>query len=183
MTLVTYLYQNNFTFVVQKQMNIMKKLFYLGAAALFVIGCTNNSPKEGSTANAENDVAAQAETLKEEYDQKVGTGKYNIDNFSVPATLDTEMAKKGEVLYSAKCQSCHKATEERLVGPGLKAVTERKTPVWIMNFLTNTDEMIDIDPGLQEELEICMVRMPDQALTESDALALLEFLRKNDGVK
>lgn len=161
----------------------MKKLLYLGVAALFVIGCTNNSTKEGSTNETGNDVAVQTETQKDDYDHQVGTGKYNNENFSVPASLDPAIAQKGDAIYSAKCQSCHKTTDERLVGPGFKGVTERRTPVWIMNFLTNTDEMINIDPAMQEELEICMVRMPDQALAEADARAMVEFFRKNDGVK
>lgn len=159
----------------------MKKLFYLGASVLFVFACTNSSTNENATDTTSNDVV-QTETLQEEYDEKVGTGKYTAENFSVSATADAELAKKGDAIYGAKCQSCHKTTNERLVGPGFKGVSERRTPVWIMNFLTNTDEMIDVDPAMQDELEICMVRMPDQALTETDAHALVEFFRKNDGL-
>lgn len=159
----------------------MKKLLYLGIAALFVIGCTNTSTNEETTDTTSNDVV-QTEVLQEDYDEKVGTGKYTADNFSVSATVDAELAKKGDAIYSAKCQSCHKTTDERLVGPGFKGVSERRTPVWVMNFLTNTDEMIDVDPAMQDELEICMVRMPDQALAEIDAHAMVEFFRKNDGL-
>src|SRR5690554_3582005 len=162
----------------------MKKLLYLSAAVLFVIGCTNSSTDEGTTdtTTTGNDVV-QTETLQEEYDETVGTGKYNETNFTVSPTVDAELAKKGDAIYGAKCQSCHKTTDERLVGPGFKGVSERRTPVWVMNFLTNTDEMIDVDPAMQEELEICMVRMPDQALTETDAHAFVEFFRQLDGVK
>jgi hypothetical protein len=32
-------------------------------------------------------------------------------------------------------------------------------------------------------LEICLVRMPNQNLTDDDAFAVLEFMRQNDGVK
>jgi cytochrome c5 len=159
----------------------MKKLLYLTVAALFVIGCANSTTDNETTDTATNDVA-QAEPSLEEYDETVGTGKYNADNFSVSAIVDTELAKKGEAIYGAKCQSCHKTTDERLVGPGFKGVSERRTPVWLMNFLTNTNEMIDVDPAMQDELEICMVRMPDQALTEIDAHAFVEFFRKNDGL-
>ena len=35
----------------------------------------------------------------------------------------------------------------------------------------------------QKQLEICLVRMPDQSLPDNDARQLLEFMRKNDGVK
>jgi len=82
-----------------------------------------------------------------------------------------------------KCMSCHKLTDERLVGPGWKGVTERRTPEWIMNFSTNPDPMIDKDPELQAQLELCLVRMPNQALTDDDARNILEYMRQNDGVK
>ncbi|WP_449436870.1 c-type cytochrome [Pedobacter steynii] len=82
-----------------------------------------------------------------------------------------------------KCISCHKLTEEKLVGPGWAGVTKRHKPEWIMNFMTNTDVMIDKDPKVQAMLEICMVRMPNQNLSDDDARDILEFLRKNDGVK
>jgi hypothetical protein len=32
-------------------------------------------------------------------------------------------------------------------------------------------------------LEICMVRMPNQNLSDEDTRAILEFMRQNDGVK
>ncbi|MEK7198638.1 MAG: c-type cytochrome, partial [Bacteroidota bacterium] len=81
------------------------------------------------------------------------------------------------------CSSCHKITEEKLVGPGWKWVTSKYSAPWIMNFITNTDEMITKDPRAQAQLEICLVRMPNQNLTDTDARQLYEFMRKNDGVK
>ena len=52
-----------------------------------------------------------------------------------------------------------------------------------MNFITNTDVMIDKDPEVQAQLELCLVRMPNQNLSDEDARNLLEFMRQNDGVK
>jgi mono/diheme cytochrome c family protein len=101
----------------------------------------------------------------------------------VGATLDKAMAASGRKSFDIKCASCHKLTEERLVGPGWAKVTERRTPVWIMNFLTNVDEMIDKDPAAQAMLEICLVRMPNQNIEDKEARDLLEFMRENDGVK
>ena len=49
--------------------------------------------------------------------------------------------------------------------------------------MTNTDEMINKDPKAQAQLEICLVRMPNQNISDKDAMSLLEFMRKNDGVK
>lgn len=162
----------------------MKKIIYFAIASLFVVACSNNTSTDNSdtaTDTASTGAAStETATTQEEYDETVGLGKYNAENFEVPATVDNELAKKGDAIYSARCQSCHKTTNEQLVGPGFAGVTERRTPVWIMNFLTNTDEMIDVDPALQEQLEVCMVRMPDQALAEADSRAIIEFFRKND---
>lgn len=163
----------------------MKKLCYLVIMVMFAYACsgnssnTNESDTTSTEAVTENADEAQAQI---DYDARLGEGKFNEDNFELAATVDPELAKKGDAIYSAKCQSCHKLTDEQLVGPGFAGVSERRTPVWVMNFLTNTDEMIDLDPALQEQLEVCMVRMPDQALTDNDAHSILEFFRKNDGV-
>ena len=43
--------------------------------------------------------------------------------------------------------------------------------------------MIDKDPAVQAALELCLVRMPNQSLSDVDARNVLEFMRKNDGVK
>lgn len=52
-----------------------------------------------------------------------------------------------------------------------------------MNFITNPDAMIDKDPAVQAQLELCLVRMPNQSLTDTDARNLLEFMRRNDATK
>ncbi len=131
-------------------------------------------------AGAEAPVAAPAAV--EAYDPHRGEGKFNESNVNVSG-LDKAMAAKGESISQSKCMSCHKASDERLVGPGWAGVTKRHTPAWIMNFMTNTDAMIDKDPDLQSQLELCLVRMPDQNLGDDDARAILEFMRKNDGDK
>ena len=115
------------------------------------------------------------------YDPKRGEGKY--DTVELGATLDQAMAAKGKEVSGVKCTSCHKMTDEKLVGPGWKGVTERRTPQWIMNFITNPDPMIDKDPELQAQLEICLVRMPNQGVSDDEARSILEYMRQNDGVK
>jgi mono/diheme cytochrome c family protein len=115
------------------------------------------------------------------YDPKRGEGKF--DTVELGATLDQALAKKGEEVAGVKCASCHKTTDEKLVGPGWKGVTERRKPEWIMNFITNPDPMIDKDPEVQAQLEICLVRMPNQGISDEEARGILEYMRKNDGVK
>ncbi len=97
--------------------------------------------------------------------------------------LNKDWIAAGKSIYEMKCAACHKLSEEKLVGPGWKDVTKRRTPVWIMNMITNTEMMLDKDAEAQKLLELCMVRMPNQNLTIEDARKILEFQRNNDGEK
>lgn len=157
----------------------MKKIFVLMCITAMVVlyacggGNTPVVPADNS--------AAKTESGNPSYDPNRGEGKFT----SVPVgdKLDASMADAGEKIFGVKCSSCHKVTEEKLVGPGWKGVTTRHKPEWIMNFITNTDKMIDKDPKAQAMLELCLVRMPNQNLSDDDARHLLEFMRKNDGIK
>jgi mono/diheme cytochrome c family protein len=130
---------------------------------------------------SENKDAATAETKTEatEGSDPKGIGKYQ--NVELTHPLDEKMVATGKNVYDVKCASCHKLTDERLVGPGWKGVTDRRLPEWIMNFVTNPEEMLNKDTAAINMLEVCLVKMPNQNLAEVDARSTLEFMRKNDG--
>jgi mono/diheme cytochrome c family protein len=159
----------------------MKKLIMILSAAAILTACGGGQSDKGSAAADPYDSKKTAASGNPEYDPNRGEGKFTKVN--VGATLDVAMAGTGEKVYGVKCSSCHKLTDEKLVGPGWKGVTTRRTPEWIMNFVTNTDAMLNKDPAAQAQLEICLVRMPNQNLADEDARALYEFMRRNDGVK
>lgn len=154
----------------------MKKTSILSLILAVTISCNNSSTKSSDSSSSES-----TSMSINDYDPNRGEGRFT--EVDIPATLDEEMANKGEAIFNVKCGSCHKLSDEKLVGPGFKGVTERRTAVWILNFLTNTDEMIDLDPELQAQLELCLVRMPNQNLTDDETRSIYEFMRKNDGVK
>ena len=95
--------------------------------------------------------------------------------------LNTDWVNSGITIYELKCLSCHKLTDERLVGPGWKDVTKRRKPIWIMNMIINVEMMLETDPEAQKLLELCLVRMPNQNVTKEQARDIIEFMRKNDG--
>jgi cytochrome c551/c552 len=161
-------------------MNFMKHLIFLGLITMGLISCGGNtsSEKKENPSSTEPQTAASGNPS---YDPNRGEGKFT--KVDVSATLDASKATSGEKVFSVKCSSCHKTTDEKLVGPGWKGVTSRHKAEWIMNFVTNTDEMLDKDPKAQAQLEICLVRMPNQNLSDDDARNVYEFMRKNDGVK
>lgn len=148
---------------------------------LFFVAC-NNSEKPATETPAPEATTEEVTEDVAEYDPKRGEGEYDESNLQL-AGLDAAMATKGKAISETKCMSCHKATDEKLVGPGWKGVTQRNTAHWIMNFITNPDAMLDKDPELQKQIEICLVRMPDQNLSGEEAREILEFMRQNDGVK
>jgi mono/diheme cytochrome c family protein len=171
-----------------QKINTMKLLKTIALAtltfALFSCGGDkqNDSIPSGSTdatATADEGTAA-VEADAATYDPKRGLGKHeNVD----VSKFDPALAASGKKIAEVKCTSCHKTTDEKLVGPGWAGVTKRQTPAWIMNFISNPDPMIDIDPELQKQLELCLVRMPNQGLTDTDAREVLEYMREIDGAK
>ena len=146
--------------------------FFLFAIASCGGGREDRSTQGSSDNNATTDSKSKS---PESYDPKRGEGKFTSENVHLDASLNTTMADAGEKIVGTKCAACHKLTAEKLVGPGWKGVTERRKPEWIMNFITNPDPMIDKDPAVQSLLELCLVRMPNQSLTDDDARNILEL--------
>jgi hypothetical protein len=143
---------------------------------LCFVACGDASEKKDSTTDAA--TSGSQPDAQEGTDPK-GIGKYQ--NVELTHPLDEKMVATGINVYEVKCASCHKISDEKLVGPGWKGVTDRRTPEWIMNFVTNTEEMIQKDTAAKNMLEVCLVKMPNQSLTEADARATLEYMRKIDG--
>lgn len=112
------------------------------------------------------------------YNAKLGIGKYA--SLSVTAEIDSVLVKTGDELYMQKCASCHDLSDKIIVGPGWEGITARRELIWLMNLMTNTEEMLERDPELKRQIEKFKTQMPDFGLTENEARAILEFMRKND---
>lgn len=163
----------------------MKKLILSITTICFIalLSCGDNTSSDKPVATTVPEATTPQVATPEEIaviDPHRGLGKF--DNVEL-GPINPSMAVTGTKVYEVKCASCHKLSSENLVGPGWAGVTERHTPEWIMNFLTNTDEMLDKDPKAKAMLEVCLVRMPNQNIDDGDARSLLEFMRKNDGAK
>ena len=50
--------------------------------------------------------------------------------------------EKGEKLFKQNCTACHMMSEAKLVGPGLKGVTEKYEKEWLVKWITNSQEFI-----------------------------------------
>lgn len=90
--------------------------------------------------------------------------------------IDDAMVAKGEEVYKAKCTACHKISK-RFVGPGLKGVTGRRTPEWIMNMILDPELMVAENEIAKQLLAEYSAPMANQNLTEDEARAILEYFR------
>lgn len=152
-------------------MNRRLSLTVAAVIVFFFIGCSSgNQPANNITASQKDSSAPKPDN---------GIGKFT--NVRLTHPLDDSMVVRGKSIYDSRCISCHKLTGEKLVGPGWKGVTDRRTPEWIMNFITNTNVMLDSDLVAQQLVVTCIARMPNQNLSDDQARAILEFMRKNDG--
>jgi mono/diheme cytochrome c family protein len=157
------------------------KLLILAASGIILLGIscgTNSNP--GSRSQETTAVKTRVDTVV----VFVGIASKGIGRFhhiALQNPLDQKMVAKGKAIYLSKCFACHKLTNELLVGPGWSGVTERRTPEWIMNWITNTKVMLDKDLAAQADLAMCLIRMPNQDLTDEQARDVVEFMRKNDG--
>src|SRR6185437_2774320 len=173
------LHINNFKYPII--MKLTKFIEIVAIAGVFAWGCNSGPQQSGD--NKDQNTATESKGTNETQgaDDSKGIGKFTHVELTHP--LDQGMINTGQKIYDLKCSACHKLTNVKLVGPGWKGVTDRRKPEWIMNFVTNTDEMINKDPNAQALLEQCMVRMPNQNLTDAEARDMVEFMRKNDGKK
>lgn len=157
----------------------MKKLFIPLAIVGLMISCgeKKEEKKAGFEVNrAKKEVTAKPveEGVPVDLNNK-GVGP--IKTVSFAEAIDAEMAENGKKIFSTTCVACHMA-EQRMIGPALKGVFERRSPEWVMNMILNPDVMLKEDPIAKALLkEYNNAIMLNQNLSEEDARAVAEYLR------
>ncbi len=157
-----------------KKKYMYHKILTISAVAtlLFTSSCGSNEQKTEETTETPQSMVESAPK-----DDGQGIGKFK--NITL-AAMDAKLAEQGKVIFEAKCSACHKTTDQKVVGPGLKGVTTRRQPAWILNMITNPVEMTQKDPTAKELLAEHLTQMTFQDVSDDDAKKLLEYLRSND---
>lgn len=156
--------------------NITFKLFtvsILATAIALIASCSGNETKNTSGTAPESMVKKEAVA-----DNGEGVGKFS--NVTL-AAFDATLAASGKAVFESKCSACHKTTAQKIVGPGLKDVTKRRKPAWILNMITNPEEMTKKDPQAMKLLEEHLTQMTFQNVSDDEAKAILEYMREIDG--
>ncbi|MFZ6051213.1 c-type cytochrome [Halocola ammonii] len=145
-----------------------------------LVSCEDRGYKRGNESES-TETTASSEDSAEGNDQEANPkGVGEVKNVELTEPLEESMIKSGKAIYEMKCSACHKLTDQRVVGPGWAGITNKRSPEWIMNMITNVDVMLAEDPEAQKLLEECLTRMPNQGVSIGDARDILEFMRKND---
>lgn len=157
----------------------MRKLFTLVALGALMLSCgeKKEEKKNGFEMNR-----AKKEVKKEvapagvpvDMDNK-GVGPFTSVTFD--NEINTEMASAGQAKFQAICTACHMA-EQRMIGPALKGVYDRRSPEWVLNMIINPDGMLKKDPIAKALLkEYNNAIMLNQNLSEEETRNVAEYLR------
>jgi len=146
------------------------------AVALFTVfflaACGGSDAPGGDAASVSSGGGAASDGLTAEQLEK-GVGP--ITNVEL-GDIDPDLVVTGTEVFTIKCSACHKM-DERYVGPGLRDVTQRRAPEFVMNMILNPEGMLAEHPEGRAMLAQFAVPMANQNLTEDDARAVLEYLR------
>lgn len=162
--------------VTKKQKYMRNKMFSIVAvAAIVFMNSCGNGDKKAETEGTE--ATPQSMIQDTPKDDGQGIGKFKDVTL---AALDNKAAAEGMTIFESKCAACHKTSDKKVVGPGLKGVTTRRQAAWILNMITNPVEMTQKDPTAKELLAEHLTQMTFQDVSDEQAKQILEYLRQND---
>jgi mono/diheme cytochrome c family protein len=61
---------------------------------------------------------------------------------AAPAAADPAVVAEGKALFTNNCASCHAVTDEKVIGPGLKGINERRPEDWLIKWIKNSQAVI-----------------------------------------
>src|SRR5690606_23473160 len=98
----------------------------LTACSMLIYSCGSGN-QEGSNTTAPRE-STERDVIAKSIAEGRGVGE--VTEVNLEPELDEGMVKMGKSIYDMKCSSCHKLTDQRVVGPGFEGVTNRRKPEW-----------------------------------------------------
>lgn len=85
----------------------------------------------------------------------------------------------GEALFKANCTQCHSAGDNKVIGPGLKGVHERKEMEWLIKWTKNSQAVIKSGDEYAVKLfnDYKKVVMPAQNLKDEEIVAIFDYVK------
>lgn len=131
-----------------------------------IISCGGNS---NTTATTGSSITAEATSTPDDI----------AASYASYGKIDNGLYEKGKTVFTAKCLACHQL-DTKVVGPALRAITQRRTSGWINSMLADPVAWTQSDPVAKQVFEennkVPMV-IPG-GTTADERRALIEYLRK-----
>ncbi|MDO1447539.1 cytochrome c3 family protein [Rhodocytophaga aerolata] len=123
-------------------------------------------------------------------DSTVTGGVVDTDGGQVPAggsqpvALDPAKVEAGKTLFNNNCTACHALSDEVLVGPGLKGINERRPQTWLINWIRNSQKVIQSGDKYAVDLfnKFNKTVMPAYDFSDEQIVSILQYIdQQNTG--
>lgn len=116
--------------------HIHLSLILLMVATLFSACQTNQRQREQANQTGNN----QEQNTQKESKSEINQSKKNV--MPVGADSLVKVFNEGKKIFNNNCTQCHAMTTDKVVGPGLKGVFDRRKFDWVKDFTRNSAKMI-----------------------------------------
>jgi protein SCO1/2 len=108
----------------------------------------------------------------------------NTDLANYAGAKQMPKMSKGEDMFRAHCDSCHRMGNEDGLGPGLQDVTKVRDRAWLTRWLKNPDKLLAEKDPIAIELynRYKKILMPNLKLSDADVEALIGYMEESSKV-
>ncbi len=152
-------------------MKIIYKTVLVLTLLIMTTACGGETQNNSSTAN-QNNRASEPQLTEFQLEHGIGPVTSVVDL----GELNMEWVEEGRQIFEMKCEMCH-TMNNRIVGPPLGDIMERRSAAFVMNMILNPQEMTNKHPEGQRLLREYMTIMPFQNVQRDQARAIVEYLR------
>lgn len=150
----------------------MKKIIVVIVVTALMINC---GEKKKETSNS---ISAESNTINKTIPiDLTNKGIGPIKAIAFGEVINEEMVAIGKKKFNTICSACH-MVNQRLIGPALANIYERRSPEWVMNMILNPEIMTKEDPIAKALIkEYNNTIMINQNLNKKEVRAIAEYLR------
>ncbi|HAS45661.1 MAG TPA: hypothetical protein DCS93_34580 [Microscillaceae bacterium] len=122
------------------------------------------------------------QTSQPQQENKEQTKPATTTTSSTPTNPRTDslimVFNEGQALFNQNCLQCHTTNKERMIGPGLLGVLERREVGWVTAFIKNSQKLIASGDSIAVALynEYNKTQMQSFALNQEQMQSLLFYL-------
>ena len=164
----------------------MRTILALGFALVFLsglAGCGNKGQSSGAAPPAGTPSGAEAPSSASAPPPATAEWVPPADLDQGPrasaSPVDEALATQGAALFTSKtCATCH-GFGRKIQCPDLKPVAGQRTEKWMLAQVMHPDVMTKKDPTSVQLMKQYTLQMPNMNLTEDQAKALVEYIKKN----